>query len=59
MHYELQVISNGRKESFLELILNEEVFVKQPKGFQDSHFPDVLRLKKALYGAETSTKSLI
>ena len=30
--------------------LNEEVFVEQPKGFQDRHFPDhVLRLKKALY----------
>ena len=31
--------------------LNEEVFVEQPKGFQDPHFPDhVLRLKKAFYG---------
>ena len=39
------------KCAFLNGYLNEEVFVKQPKGFQDSHFPDhVLRLKKALYG---------
>ena len=27
------------------------MFVEQPKGFQDPHFPNhVLRLKKALYG---------
>jgi len=39
------------KSAFLNELLNEEVFVKQLKGFQDPHFPDhVLRLKKALYG---------
>ena len=39
------------KSAFLKGFLNEEVFVEQPKGFQDSHFLDhVLRLKKALYG---------
>ena len=36
---------------FINGYLNEEVFVEQPKGFEDPHFPDhVLRLKKALYG---------
>ena len=45
MYYELQVIPNGCKECLLEKKnLNEEVFVEQPKGFQDPHFPDhVLR----------------
>ena len=39
------------KGAFLNRCLYEEVFVEQPKGFQDPHFPDhVLRLKKALYG---------
>ena len=38
------------KSVFLNGFLNEEVFVEQPKGFQDPHFPNqVLRLKKALY----------
>ena len=37
--------------------LNEEVFVEQPKGFQDLHFPDhVLRLKKALYGLKQAPR---
>ena len=36
---------------FLNGFLNEEVFVEQPKGFQDPHFSNhVLGLKKALYG---------
>ena len=39
------------KCAFLNGYLNEEVFVEQPKGFEDLYFPDhVLRLKKALYG---------
>ena len=46
------------KCAFLIGYLNEEVFVKQPKGFQDPHFPNhVLRLKKAFYGLKQSPKA--
>ena len=39
------------KSAFLNGILNEEVYVEQPKGFQDPKYPNhVYCLKKALYG---------
>ncbi|CAM8934384.1 unnamed protein product [Rhodiola kirilowii] len=39
------------KSTFLNGFLNEEVYVAQPKGFEDPHHPaHVYRLKKAMYG---------
>ena len=46
------------KCAFLNGYLNEEVFVEQPKGFENLHFPDhVLRLEKPLYGLKQSPRA--
>jgi hypothetical protein len=39
------------KSAFLNVILQEKVYVEQLKGFQDPHHPHyIYKLKKALYG---------
>ena len=46
------------KSGFLNNFLNEEVFIEQPKGFQDPHFLNhVLRLKKALDGLKQAPRA--
>ncbi|CAM8963219.1 unnamed protein product [Rhodiola kirilowii] len=50
-HLKCKLFQMDIKSAFLNGLLNEEVYVAQPKEFEDPHHPDhVYRLKKALYG---------
>ena len=50
-HLKFKLCQMDVKTAFLNGILKEDVYVAQPKGFIDPHFPDhVLYLKKTLYG---------
>ena len=46
------------KNVFLHGILTEQVYMRQPLGFTDSHFPNHLcRLKKATYGLKQALQA--
>ena len=46
------------KSAFLNGMLQEEVYIEQPKGFVDSHRPDdVYKLKRVLYGLKQTPRA--
>ena len=50
-HLNFKLYQMDVNSAFLNGILQEEVYVKQPKGFEDPHrTDDVYKLKRALYG---------
>ena len=57
-HLKFKLYQMDVKTTFLNRLLKEDVYVAQPKGFIDSHFPNhALYLKKALYGLKQAPRA--
>ena len=57
-HLKFKLYQMDVKTAFLNGFLKEDVYVAQPKGFIDAHFPNhVLYLKKKLYGLKQAPKA--
>ncbi|GJZ26325.1 retrovirus-related pol polyprotein from transposon TNT 1-94 [Tanacetum coccineum] len=57
-HTNFPIYQMDVKTEFLNSLLKEEVFVRQPDGFVDPDFPNhVYRLKKALYGLKQAPRA--
>jgi len=56
-HLDFKLYQMDVKSAFLNGVLQEEVYVEQPKGFQDPHHPHhVYKLKKELYGLKQAPR---
>ena len=59
-HLNFKLYQMNVKSAFLNGMLQEEVYVKKPKGFVDPHRPDdVYKWKKALLQFETSSQGMV
>ena len=57
-HLKFKFYQMDVKTTFLNGFLKEDIYVAQPKGFIDPHFPDhVLYLKNALYGLKRAPRA--
>ena len=57
-HLNFKLYQMDVKSAFLNGMLQEEVYVEQPKGFVNPHKPnDVYKLKRALYGLKQAPRA--
>jgi hypothetical protein len=57
-HLGFKLYQMDLNSAFLNGVLQEEVYVEQPKGFQDPHHPyHVYKLKKVLYGLKQAPQA--
>ena len=57
-HLNFKLYQMDVKSAFLNGMLQEEVYVEQPKGFIDPHKPDdVYQLKRAFYGLKQAPRA--
>ena len=57
-HLNFKLYQMNVKSAFLNGMLQEEVYVEQPKGFVDPHRPDdVYKLKRAMYGFKQAPRA--
>jgi hypothetical protein len=57
-HHDFKLCQMDVKSAFLNGPIKEEVYVKQPPGFEDEEYPNhVYKLHKALYGLKQAPRA--